>query len=256
MKSLNVFSILLLVAFTCSLALGVRATAQTGTAQTGTAEVDSTEAIDAGTGGDDDDSHSDGETESHGDSDHGGEHGGGEHELDPTHMNLSDSGEDAAEWRSEKAISTLIVFGLMLLGLTAFAWKPIAAGLEKRESTIANNIASAEKAKADAATKLAEYEQKISSANEEAQQIVAQARKDAEAAGQKLIAGAQEEAVRSRERAVADIEAAKVVALGELTNQSTDLAMSLARSVVGREVKAEDHQGLIQELLSKMPSNN
>ena len=86
--------------------------------------------------------------------------------------------------------------------------------------------------------------------------MIAEARKDAEAAGQKLVAAAQEEAARQRDRAIADIEAAKRIALSELATQSTDVAMSLAQRVVGREVRAEDHQGLIQEMLGKLPSNN
>jgi len=178
------------------------------------------------------------------------------HEIDPTHSNMTDVGEDPAEWRSEKAIATLIVFGLLLMGLTTFAWKPIAAGLEKRERSIAANIKNAEQAAKDAAAKLVEYEAKLAAAAQEAQQIVADARKDAEAAGQRLLASAQEEAARQRDRAVADIESAKRVALNELAQQSTEVAMTLAQRIVGREVKAADHQGMIQDMLKQLPSKN
>ena len=182
-----------------------------------------------------------------------GEHA--KHEIDPTHSNMTDVGEDPAEWRSEKAIATLIVFGLLLLGLTAVAWKPIAEGLEKRERSIAANIRNAEQAAKDAAAKLVQYEAKLAAAAQEAQQIVADARKDAEAAGQRLLASAQE-AARQRDRAVAEIESAKRVALNELAQQSTEVAMTLAQRIVGREVKAGDHQGMIQDMLKQLPSNN
>jgi len=178
------------------------------------------------------------------------------HEIDPTHSNMTDVGESPAEWRSEKAIATLIVFGLLLVGLTTFAWKPIAAGLEKRERSIAANIKNAEQASKDAAAKLVEYEAKLAAAAQEAQQIVADARKDAEAAGQRLLVSAQEEAARQRDRAIADIESAKRVALNELAQQSTEVAMTLAQRIVGREVKAGDHQGMIQDMLKQLPSNN
>lgn len=183
-------------------------------------------------------------------------HGHDTHEIDPTHSNMTDSGEDPAEWRSEKAIATLIVFGLLLLGLTAVAWKPIAEGLEKRERSIAANIKNAEQASKNAAAKLVEYEAKLAAAAQEAQQIVADARKDAEAAGQRLLTSAQEEAARQRDRAVADIESAKRVALNELAQQSTEVAMTLAQRIVGREVKAGDHQGMIQDMLKQLPSKN
>ena len=184
------------------------------------------------------------------------DHEHAKHEIDPTHSNMTDVGESPAEWRSEKAIATLIVFGLLLLGLTTFAWKPIAEGLEKRERSIAANIKNAEQASKDAAAKLVEYEAKLALAAQEAQQIVADARKDAEAAGQRLLVSAQEEAARQRDRAVADIESAKRVALNELAQQSTEVAMTLAQRIVGREVKAGDHQGMIQDMLKQLPSKN
>lgn len=179
-----------------------------------------------------------------------------EHGADPTHANMSDLAEDPSEWRSEKAIATLIVFGCLLGGLMLVAWKPIKEGLDKRERMIADNISNAEKASHEALSKLKEYEARLASANSEAQQILSEARKDAEAAGQRLISSAQEEAVRQRERAVAEIESAKSVALNELAQKSTDVAMSLAGRIIGREVKAADHQSMIQDMLAKLPNKN
>lgn len=184
--------------------------------------------------------------------DHAAEH----HDSDPTHANVSDVTYEVIDWRTDLAFFSAVVFALLLVVLTTTAWKPILQGLEKRERGIADNISRAEKAAIEATAKLAEYEAKLATAAEESQRIVAEARKDAEAAGQKLIAAAQEEAARSRDRAVADIESAKRVALSELAAQSTDLAMSLAQRVVGREVRAEDHQGLIKDMLTKLPSQN
>jgi F-type H+-transporting ATPase subunit b len=179
----------------------------------------------------------------------------GQH-FDPTHANLSDSAEDPAEWRSDLAIASLIIFGCLLAGLSMFAWKPISTGLERREKSIANNIANAERASQEAMSKLREYEAKLAAASAEAQQIVSDARKDAESVGQRLVEASQEEAAKLRDRAVADIESAKSAALSELAQKSTDLAVTLAGRVIGREVKASDHQSLIQDMLSKLPSRN
>ncbi|QDV26882.1 F0F1 ATP synthase subunit B [Aureliella helgolandensis] len=184
------------------------------------------------------------------------EHGGEHHDTDPTHANVTDALYEVTDFRTDLAFFTAIVFLLLLAGLYSVAWKPIMQGLEKRERRIAGNIEQAEQAAQQATAKLAQYEAKLATAAEEAQQIVAEARKDAEAAGQKLIASAQEEAARQRDRAVADIESAKRVALSELAGQSADVAMSVAQRIVGREIKADDHQSLIQEMLSKLPSNN
>ena len=226
------------------------ATSETKVAETKAAEVASTEEVkDAA-------KQTDAGHDAHAAGDHGaGDHGHG-HEIDPTHANMTDVGEDPAEFRADKAIATLVVFVALLALLSAFAWKPIAAGLEKRERTILANIKNAEQASKDAAAKLVEYEAKLAAAAQEAQQIVADARKDAEAAGQRLLAAAQEEAARQRDRAVADIDSAKRVALNELAQRSTDVAMTLASRIVGREVKAGDHQGMIQDMLNQLPSQN
>ncbi len=201
-----------------------------------------------------DDDHDEG---SHSDGDHGdGGHAAGEHENDPTSSNISPPSWELVDFRSDMAFFSAIVFLLLLFGLASTAWKPIIEGLEKREQGIADNIANADRASAEAEAKLAEYEAKLSQANQEAQQILADARKDAEATSQKLIAAAQEEAARAKDRSLADIESAKRVALNDLANQSSEVAMTLAKRVVGREVKAEDHQSLIQDMLSKLPSQN
>lgn len=192
----------------------------------------------------------------HDEADHGSGHGEIHLENDPTHGNIDPKTWELLDFRGDMALFSAIVFGLLLAGLYFSAWQPVMDGLQKREDTIADNIAKAEQAAEDAESKLAEYEAKLATASEEAATIVAEARKDAESAGQKLLTAAQEEAERLKERATADIETAKRVALGELADQSTEVAMAVAQRVVGREVKADDHQSLIQEMLSKLPSKN
>ncbi len=190
----------------------------------------------------------------HGAGDHAGDHG---HEIaNPVHGNTSDATYNAVDFREDINIFTAVVFLLLLTGLYFAAWKPIMEGLEKREKRIAGDIQAAEYAKAEAQAKLQEYEAKLSAASEEATRIVAEARKGAEATASRIEAEAQDEAARIRERATAEIDAAKRVALGELATKSTDVAMALAQRIVGREVKAADHQKLIQDMLTQMPSKN
>lgn len=181
----------------------------------------------------------------------------GEHaEHDPTHGNATKMQSHPLEFRSDQALFTLIVFGLLLAVLYALAWKPLMQGLDLREKTIAAQIADAKQASDAAAAKLVEYEAKLKDAAIQAQDLVAQARKDAVAVGERIRAEAQAEAVRQRDRSLAEIESAKQSALSELTNKSTDMAFALARRVVGRELRQEDHQKLINEAMNRMPSQN
>jgi len=160
------------------------------------------------------------------------------------------------ELKASKSFFSAIVFLILCCVLYAVAWKPISEGLAKREKMIADQIAEAQKASVTAAEKLKEYEAKLSDAAVQAQELVAQARRDAESVADRIKAEAQQEATRSRDRAIAEIESAKAQALSELTSRSTDIAFVLARKVVGRELNAADHQKLIADAIGNLPSRN
>lgn len=154
------------------------------------------------------------------------------------------------------AIFTGIIFVVLLAVLYALAWKPLMAGLDQRESSIADMIADAKRGSDEAAKKLEQYEQKLAAAAIEAQEIVEKARRDAHTAGEKLIADAHSGADRERQRAVSDITAAKNAALQEIADQSTDLAFNVARKLIQKELNPADHAALIRESLEQFPSEN
>jgi F-type H+-transporting ATPase subunit b len=151
---------------------------------------------------------------------------------------------------------TLVVFVLLLMVLTKFAWKPLMKGLEQREQTIANMIDEAKRNNEDAAAKLRAYEQKLAEAATEAHEVMLQARRDAVAAGEKLLEDARAGADRERQRALTDIEAAKNAAVQHIADQSANLAFSLARKLIHKELRPEDHAALIRESLEQFPSEN
>ena len=179
-----------------------------------------------------------------------------DHGPDPTSAHASESLDSLLEVKSDKAIWSAVVFLLLFGGLYVVAWKPITQALEMREKSIATLISDAKQSADEAMAKLKEYDSKIQSAHIQAAELVTQARKDAEAAGQRIVAEAQAEASRQRDRALADIESAKQSALSDIAGKSTDIAFSLARKVVGRELREDDHKQLIAESLRKMPSQN
>jgi F-type H+-transporting ATPase subunit b len=185
-------------------------------------------------------------------------HGGSGHhdDMDLTHANAAADMELPNSIRSDKTLFSLVVFGLLLVGLYLLAWKPITEGLGKREADINGLIAKTQKASEDAADKLKQYELQLQTAAQEAQNVIAQARRDGEASAQRIIAEAQNEAIRRKDQAIAEIDSAKRAAISELSNKSTDLAFSLAKRIVGRELRKEDHQQLIQDVLNQLPSKN
>jgi F-type H+-transporting ATPase subunit b len=195
-----------------------------------------------------------------GDADHqdGVHHQDGAHHdpHDLSQANATPKLEDPSEWRYDMALCTFTVFLVLLVILRAFAWRPIMAGLERRESAIATRIEEAERDAAEAATQLQAYRDKLKAAAQEAQEIVSQARRDAEAVAEKVRSAAAEDAVRERQRALADIESAKKVALHEIAEKGADMAVGLAGRIVRRELNSQDHAELIRETLGQFPSKN
>ena len=146
---------------------------------------------------------------------------------------------------------SFIIFGVLLAVLYKFAWGPIVEGLELREKKMADDIEGARAANEKAQAQLAEYEAKIAGAESEAAALIAEAKTDALTAKDKIMADASEEAQRTKDRALADIEAAKNAAVRDLAESSVDSAVSLAGSIVGRSLDKKDHNDLIEKSISQ-----
>jgi F-type H+-transporting ATPase subunit b len=199
-----------------------------------------------------------GKAEAHGKAGKAAEHAAGEHhdDTDLSHGNATPSLANPADPRFDMAIYSFLVFLILLAVLYKFAWGPIAHALEQREETIARQIEEAKQAAEKGAQQLREYETRLAAATDEARQIVAQSRKDAESAKDKIVAEARDAAGKERERAVAEITTAKNQALDEIAQKSVQTAISLASKVIHREVKPQEHESLIGEAINEFSKLN
>ena len=146
---------------------------------------------------------------------------------------------------------SLVIFLILAAVLFRFAWKPIMDGLDLREKKMADDIEGARLAHEQAQAKLQSYEEQIAGAKDEAAALIAEAKTDASAAKDRILAEAAEEAQRTRERALADIEAAKNAAVRDLAESSVDTAVSLAGNIVGRSLNKSDHSELIEKSIEQ-----
>ena len=154
------------------------------------------------------------------------------------------------------AVCNILIFLGVFAVLSKFVWPVILDGLKAREQKIHGDLEAAEKANAEARSLLADYQSKLDEAQTQVQTMLADARRDAEASGQRIVEEAKAEAQRQSERAIADIETAKKVALSDIAGQTSDMAINVAKQVVGRELQAGDHAELIRQSLERLPSNN
>lgn len=188
--------------------------------------------------------------------DAGDSHGGDSHANDNSHKNAGAAMSQPHELKSDMAIYTFVVFLLLLTILYKFAWGPISEGLAKREQGIADHIEQARLDAEAAQESLKQYQQQLEAAAQEAQQIVAEARQDAEAVRDRTVSEAREAAQRERDRALSDIQIAKQAALDEVATLGTNIAVNLAGKIVRKELNAEDHTSLINESIDQFSSNN
>ena len=181
---------------------------------------------------------------------------GGGHHNDPASANASSAMANPLELRTDFAIFSLLVFLALLAVLYALAWKPLMNGLDLREKMISSQVEEAKVASEQAAAKLKEYEGKLADAAVQAQELVNQAKRDAEQVAERIKVDAQANASRLLDRARSEIDTAKQAALYELSQKSTDIAFGLARKVIGRELNPSDHQQLVNEAMGRLPSKN
>jgi F-type H+-transporting ATPase subunit b len=163
------------------------------------------------------------------------------------------TGSDPLSIDPDLAIWTLVVFVILLLVLGKFAWRPILEALERREQTIANHIAEAERNHEEAKALLAEYERKLAGAANEVRELLEEARRDADHTKQAILAEAKRGAEAERDRALRDIEAATDQALKALAERSAELAVELAGKILQAKLTTADHARLIQEAMAKFP---
>ncbi len=181
---------------------------------------------------------------------HEGEAGQGEHEK----------AKGPLDFKADLAIWTFVVFAILFAVLYKFAWGPISEALDKREHSIAENIAVAERANAEGKRLLGEYEAKMAKCQDEVRAILDEARRDAEYTQQEILAKARAEAEAEVVRGRREIEIAANAALVELATASSNLAVELAGKVLRAQILASDHSRLIDEALASFsqrgPSRN
>jgi F-type H+-transporting ATPase subunit b len=149
-------------------------------------------------------------------------------------------------------IWTLLLFGITMFVLSKVAFPKIGEALEKRANAIRENIEASEKQREEADKLLAEYRERLREAREQAEDIVARARKASEAA----VAEAQSEGKARREELVAaarkDIETETRRSLEQIRKEVADLTVLATEKVTRKSLDDDDHKRLVEEALAEV----
>lgn len=151
-----------------------------------------------------------------------------------------------------KELIFAIINFLILVGVLAkFLYKPFIGILEKRTQTIKEAFDNAEATNLKADQKYEAYSRILAKAEDEAREIVKQAkvRADEQAAG--ILDDAKAEAVKLKEQALGDIEREKQMALADVRTQIAELSMLAAEQILEKEIAIEGQEQIIDSVLEK-----
>ena len=183
-----------------------------------------------------------------------GAHGAHAHEVGQG--NATHSLEDPAEFRTDLAVYTFIVFLVLLAILSMAAWPKISVALSEREKRIEGAIAAALAKHEDAKQLLAEHEAKLASAAGEVRAMLEEARRDADATREQIVAEARAAAAHERDRAIREIDIAAGHAMKGIAETSANLAVELAGKVIRESINPAKQQELVRVALARMNASN
>ena len=184
-----------------------------------------------------------------------GEHAGG-HAQHLGEGNATVNQDSPADFKTDLAIYTFVVFLLLLAILSTMAWPKISQALEEREKRIEASIAAAAAKHDEAKRLLAEHEAKLAGAAAEVRALLEEARRDAEATKAEIVSEAKAAAQQERDRALRDIDIAKDHALKNLAETSANLAVELAGKAIRETIKPEKQAEIIRDALAQLQSSS
>ena len=142
---------------------------------------------------------------------------------------------------------------LFLLSLLYFGiHKKIGAALDARSAAIRDELEEARRLREEAQALLASYQRKQKEAETQAEDIVKQARSDAENMAVQARKGLTERLERRAAQAEAKIANAEAQAMGEVKAKAADLALDTAETLLRTKLTAADKSKLIQEGIKQM----
>ena len=147
---------------------------------------------------------------------------------------------------------TLIIFVVLAIILSKFAFGPITAAVRAREAALEEAIAGAKRDREEAARLLAEHRAALDASRGEAQKLIADARVAAERVRAELVEQAHAEQASMLERARQEIESEKSRAIAQLRREAVDLAIAGAGKVIERNLDQAANRQLVESFLASV----
>jgi F-type H+-transporting ATPase subunit b len=149
-------------------------------------------------------------------------------------------------------IWTLVVFVAAMIVLGRLAFPRIAEALDKRQRAIEDSIDTAERTKVEAEQLLAEYRERLTEARQQADEIVARAKKAADVHERDAKEASKEARDEMLEQTRRDIEAETRRAIQEIRKEVADLTVQATEKVTRKSLDEGDQRRLVEEALNEL----
>ena len=146
----------------------------------------------------------------------------------------------------------MITFAILIWFTMKFIWPPLNKAIEERQQKIAEGLAAAEQSQKNLAQAQQSVDAELRSARTKANEIIEQAHQRANQIIDQAKNDAIAEANRQKSAAEAEISAASNRAREELRKQVSTLAVTGAEKLLKREIDANAHKALLDELAAQL----
>jgi F-type H+-transporting ATPase subunit b len=149
-------------------------------------------------------------------------------------------------------IWTLLVFVISMYLLGRFAFPRIQEALDRRQRAIEESIEASERTRREAEQLLGEYRERLSDARGQADEIVARARRTAEAQQEEALGAARKRREEMLEQTRREIQAETRRAIQEIRSEVADLTVLATEKVTRKSLDEADQRRLVEEAVAEL----
>ena len=164
-----------------------------------------------------------------------------------------DNGNALLQFEPGLMIWTVVTFLVTFLALRLIAWKPILAVLDEREGRIRESLQKAEQAQAEAERAIEENRANMEASLRQSQELVAEARQEAERVRTQAREEARVEARKIVEEGRRQLEVERRAALSDIRQEAAGLAILAAEQLLKKNLGEEENRQLVQVFLDQLP---
>ncbi len=140
---------------------------------------------------------------------------------------------------------------LIVIFCKHFFWNKLLDFIARRQALIQDNIDSSEKLKNEAMEEKKQYDAQLATAGAKANEIIAQARREAEAQKNEIVDSARNQAESISRAAREDIERDKLKAQKEMKTAITDVALAAAGQILESEIDETKQKEILDKLIDQ-----